>query len=207
MLWDHLETGCRSTVQDLRPGNLDFLLLSVIGSAVEDAWCRLSGIGTLRPSSCAEGSSGVGERGIDRAQQQSWTSWRSCTTRRGPAVTMLRDLELGPARAEIQAVQPHLPCSELRSFAKGQSRQNPEDSSELCPCPAWPQFPVCRQSMKFDALCDFVEDELVEIKRRLMLARSLDRERPRQGKCEPNEGRFAIVGSWLSSCSICSFGS
>ena len=61
--------------------------------------------------------------------------------------------------------------------------------------------------MKFDALCDFVEDELVEIKRRLMLARSLDRERPRQGKCEPNEGRFAIVGSWLSSCSICSFGS
>ena len=27
--------------------------------------------------------------------------------------------------------------------------------------------------MKFDALCEFVEDELVDIKRRLVLARSL----------------------------------
>ena len=28
--------------------------------------------------------------------------------------------------------------------------------------------------MKFDALCDFVEDELVDIKRRLIIAREAD---------------------------------
>ncbi|CAE7593027.1 unnamed protein product [Symbiodinium pilosum] len=40
-----------------------------------------------------------------------------------------------------------------------------------------------RQSMKFDALCDFVEDELVDIKRRLIIAREA---RQREASREPD---------------------
>mmetsp|Transcript_63633 Transcript_63633/g.114178 ORF Transcript_63633/g.114178 Transcript_63633/m.114178 type:complete len:195 (+) Transcript_63633:107-691(+) len=41
-----------------------------------------------------------------------------------------------------------------------------------------------RQSMKFDALCEFVEEELVEIKRRMLMAKTKDApspQRPRNG--------------------------
>jgi len=48
-----------------------------------------------------------------------------------------------------------------------------------------------RQSMKFDALCDFVEDELVEIKRRLMLARQKEAERNERAPERPQPGTSA----------------
>ncbi|CAE7527903.1 unnamed protein product [Symbiodinium microadriaticum] len=48
-----------------------------------------------------------------------------------------------------------------------------------------------RQGMKFDALCDFVEDELVEIKRRLILARQKEAERNERAPERPQPGTSA----------------
>ena len=63
--------------------------------------------------------------------------------------------------------------------------------------------------MKFDALCDFVEDELVEIKRRLILVRSLDRERPRQQRTWLRD--IVAERRWVFECRfvvdvLCCFG-
>ena len=63
--------------------------------------------------------------------------------------------------------------------------------------------------MKFDALCDFVEDELVEIKRRLILVRSLDRERPRQQRTWLRD--IVAERRWVCECRfvvdvLCCFG-